>query len=163
LDRDGVINEDFGYVHRPEDTVFIPGIFDLVRASNSYGYKVVVVTNQAGIGRGYYTETDFNEYMNWQKEQFLKRGARIDAVYYCPHHPLYGVGKFKVSCNCRKPMPGMLARAAEEVGIDISGSLMVGDKESDLLAGINAGLVINQCFKISSPADFHVIATHLQC
>jgi D-glycero-D-manno-heptose 1,7-bisphosphate phosphatase len=138
LDRDGVINEDFGYVHRPEDTVFIPGIFELVRTANMAGYKVIVVTNQAGIGRGYYSESDFHEYMDWQRNEFLRRDAVVDAIYFCPHHPDFGLGKYKRKCDCRKPMPGLINKAAREMDINLRLSLLVGDKMTDIYSGVSA-------------------------
>lgn len=146
LDRDGVINEDFGYVHKPEDTVFMPGIFDLVNAANSAGYKVVVVTNQAGIGRGYYSESDFHEYMSWQKSQFKNHGGRIDAIYYCPHHPNFGVGEYRLLCSCRKPKPGLIHKAVLDLGLNLSLSVLVGDKLSDIACGIAAGVATNAYF-----------------
>ncbi|EEA01519.1 D,D-heptose 1,7-bisphosphate phosphatase [Burkholderia sp. H160] len=140
LDRDGVINEDFGYVHREEDCVFIGGVFDLVRTANRAGYLVAVVTNQAGIARGYYTEAQFRDFMQWMQRQFLSRGARIDRVYYCPHHPEAGVGELRKTCACRKPRPGMLESACGEFDLDMQASILVGDKESDMDAAQRAGV-----------------------
>jgi D-glycero-D-manno-heptose 1,7-bisphosphate phosphatase len=140
LDRDGVINEDYGYVHQPAETVFIPGIFDLVRCANAADFKVVVVTNQAGIGRGFYSERCFESYMKWQKSVFRYNGGRIDAVYHCPHHPINGLGAFKMNCDCRKPAPGLVMRAAFDLDIDLSRSLLVGDKPSDVACGLAAGI-----------------------
>ena len=146
LDRDGVINEDRGYVHKPEDTVFLPGIFELVGAANQRGYKVIIVTNQAGIGRGYYTEDEFLQYMEWQKGVFTSQGAMIDDVYYCPHHPEFGLGKYRVDCDCRKPNPGMLTKAMSEHNVYGLGSIMVGDKGSDMIAGKKAGIGLNMLY-----------------
>ncbi|MCC8403296.1 D-glycero-beta-D-manno-heptose 1,7-bisphosphate 7-phosphatase [Paraburkholderia sp. MMS20-SJTN17] len=140
LDRDGVINEDFGYVHRKEDCVFIGGIFELVRTANRAGYLVAVVTNQAGIARGYYTEAQFGDFMRWMQGEFLSRRARIDRVYYCPHHPEAGVGEFRKTCACRKPQPGMLEGARGEFDLDMQASILVGDKESDMDAAQRAGV-----------------------
>ncbi len=140
LDRDGVINIDHGYVCKPEDFHFVEGIFELVAAANRLGYLVAVVTNQAGIGRGYYTEDDFHALSNWMREQFVKHGAWIDAVYFCPDHPEHGIGIYHRESVFRKPGPGMLLQAAEELGIDLPQSVMVGDKESDLQAGVAAGV-----------------------
>jgi D-glycero-D-manno-heptose 1,7-bisphosphate phosphatase len=140
LDRDGVINVDHAYVHRPEHFEFIDGIFDLVTAANRAGYLVVVVTNQAGIGRGYYSEADFHALTDWMCSEFARRGGRIDAVYFCPYHPEHGVGQYKRESEYRKPGPGMLLQAAREHGIDLSASIMVGDKISDMEAGRRAGV-----------------------
>jgi D-glycero-D-manno-heptose 1,7-bisphosphate phosphatase len=138
LDRDGVINVDHGYVYRPEDFEFIDGVFELVAAANAAGYLVIVVTNQAGIGRGIYTEEDFHALTNWMQGQFILRGAKIDAVYFCPFHPEHGVGKYRYESDHRKPGPGMLLQAAKEHCIDLKKSLMVGDKISDMVAGQRA-------------------------
>lgn len=147
LDRDGVINEDYGYVHEPDETVFIPGIFDLVRYAKIAGYKVIVVTNQAGIGRGYYSEEAFKIYMDWQRSVFIDNGSNIDAVYYCPHHPEYGLGSYKAQCGCRKPLPGLVMQAAHVHGIDLSRSVLVGDKSTDVACGVAAGVGCNLLFE----------------
>jgi D-glycero-D-manno-heptose 1,7-bisphosphate phosphatase len=140
LDRDGVINIDHGYVHKPEDFEFVPGIFELVRVAKTKGYKVIVVTNQAGIGRGYYTEEQFQASTNWMCNQFELNGGRIDAVYFCPFHPEHGVGDYKRESVCRKPAPGMLLQAQKEHDIDLQASIFVGDKPSDMAAGQAAGV-----------------------
>jgi len=140
LDRDGVINVDHAYVYQKENFDFIEGIFELVAAAKRAGYLVVVVTNQAGIGRGYYTTDDFHALMDWVGAQFVAHGGALDAVYFCPHHPEHGIGPYKQDSEDRKPGPGMLLRAARELDIDLPRSLMVGDKASDALAGRAAGL-----------------------
>jgi len=140
LDRDGVINVDHAYVYQKENFDFIDGVFELVAAAKRAGYLVVVVTNQAGIGRGYYTPDDFHLLMDWVGEQFLARGGALDGVYYCPHHPEHGIGEYRQDSADRKPGPGMLLRAARELDIDLARSLMVGDKASDAQAGQAAGL-----------------------
>lgn len=140
LDRDGVVNVDHAYVHKRENFEFIDSIFELVIAANKAGYLVVVVTNQAGIGRGYYTEADFHALTEWMQEQFSLRGARIDAVYFCPYHPEHGVGQYKCESDYRKPGPGMLLQAAKDYEIDLSASFMVGDKPTDMQAGKRAGV-----------------------
>jgi len=140
LDRDGVINVDHGYVHKPEQVTFIEGIFELVKRARAAGLLVVVVTNQAGIGRGYYTEAHFHAFTAWMQAEFERRGAPIDRVYFCPFHPEHGVGAYKRESNMRKPGPGMLLQAAAELNIDLHASLMVGDTESDMQAGISAGV-----------------------
>jgi len=140
LDRDGVINVDLAYVYRPEEFDFIPGIFDLVRMAHEREYLVVIVTNQAGIGRGYYTEEDFHLLMNWVKEQFFRQGGHIDGVYFCPCHPEHGVGVYRKESEFRKPAPGMFLAAASELGIDLISSVMIGDKLSDMQAALAAGV-----------------------
>ncbi len=140
LDRDGVINIDHGYVHRPDQFTFIDGIFDLCRRARDLGYLIVVVTNQAGIGRGFYTEQAFHDLTAWMKQRFADQGIDIAAVYFCPHHAEHGVGEFKCECERRKPNPGMLLDAAREHAIDLSRSVLIGDKESDIDAGRRAGL-----------------------
>lgn len=140
LDRDGVINIDHGYVHRVEDFEFIPGIFELVALANRLGYLVIVVTNQAGIGRGYYTEDDFHKLTRWMKTEFLSRGAHIDDVYFSPFHPEHGLGGYCKESDCRKPRPGMLLQAQKDYDIDLGRSLLVGDKPSDMEAGRAAGV-----------------------
>jgi D-glycero-D-manno-heptose 1,7-bisphosphate phosphatase len=140
LDRDGVINVDHGYVHQAERVVFLDGIFDLVRMANASGYCVVVVTNQAGIGRGYYTQADFFALSDWMQHRFTQEGAVLDAIYHCPHHPIHGLGPFKRVCTCRKPQPGMLLQAIDDLAICAQDSIMIGDKVSDLQAAQRAGV-----------------------
>lgn len=140
LDRDGVINVDHGYVHRPADFQFMPGIFELVRTAKELDYLVVVVTNQAGIGRGYYSESQFHELTQWMRARFAEQGAEIDAVYFCPYHPEHGVGEYKRESEFRKPNPGMLLQAAQEWSIDLGSSLLVGDKMGDMAAAASAGV-----------------------
>lgn len=142
LDRDGVINVDHGYVHKPEDVEFVDGIFDLVATAKEAGYLVVVVTNQAGIGRGYYSEDDFHALMDWMKARFVERGGQLDAIYFCPYHPEHGIGKYRRESDCRKPAPGMLLQAAHDLDIDLASSIFVGDKPSDMAAGQAAGVGI---------------------
>ena len=140
LDRDGVINVDLGYVHRTEDFIFMDGIFDVVRAARINGYYVIVVTNQAGIGRGYYNETQFQELTDWMCLRFAEEKAWIDRVYFSPYHPTAGLGEYKQDHVSRKPRPGMLVRAQSELEIDLSASIFIGDKLSDMEAGIAAGV-----------------------
>jgi D-glycero-D-manno-heptose 1,7-bisphosphate phosphatase len=140
IDRDGVVNKDHGYVHHRDQFEFIDGIFDLCRAAVSYGLDIVVVTNQAGIGRGLYTEEDFILLTAWMRARFIEEGAPIRAVYFCPFHPEHGIGLYKRDSPDRKPGPGMFLKAQDELGIDLSASLMIGDRESDLLAALRAGV-----------------------
>ena len=140
LDRDGVINEDSGYVYRRPDFVFIDGIFDLVEAAHKAGYLSIVVTNQAGIGRGLYGEDDFRSLMEWVKAQFVQRGSTLDAVYFCPNHPIHGLGAYRLDCFDRKPRPGMILKAARDHNIDLARSILVGDKVTDMEAAEAAGI-----------------------
>jgi len=140
LDRDGVINVDKAYVHRKEDFVFVDGIFDLVRHANALDWLVVIVTNQAGIGRGYYSEAQFHELMTWVRSEFANQQCRIDGVYFCPHHPEHGIGRYRCDCGSRKPAPGMFVRAAREMNIDLPRSMMVGDQPTDMAAAEAAGV-----------------------
>jgi D-glycero-D-manno-heptose 1,7-bisphosphate phosphatase len=140
LDRDGVINHDSGYTSRPADFKFIDGIFDLCREAKRLGYLLIVVTNQAGIGRGYYSEQDFLTLTQWMCERFAQEDAPLTDVFHCPNHPEHGVGRYKVDSFDRKPNPGMLLRAAETYGINLSHSIMIGDKDSDMQAARNAGV-----------------------
>jgi D-glycero-D-manno-heptose 1,7-bisphosphate phosphatase len=140
LDRDGVVNVDHAYVHRPEDTTWVPGIFALVAAATAAGFLPIVVTNQAGIARGLYDEAAFRHYTAWMHAEFARRGAPLLATYHCPHHPTAGLGVLRVACGCRKPEPGMLLRAITEWHITPQGSCLLGDKPSDLAAAHAAGV-----------------------
>ena len=140
LDRDGVINVDHGYVHTPEGFQFVDGIFEVVATANQAGYLVVVVTNQAGIGRSYYSETQFHALTDWMKERFAERGGQIDAVYFSPYHPEHGIGRYRRETDCRKPGPGMLLWAERELDVDMGRSIFIGDKPSDMAAGRAAGV-----------------------
>lgn len=140
LDRDGVINVDHGWVHRRDDVVWVDGIVDLVRWAVDLALPVVVVTNQGGIARGLYNEVAFRSLSNWMLEQFAQWGAPIDLIVGCPHHPAGAVARFAVACQCRKPAPGMLLRAAKILNLDLGRSVMVGDKPSDMAAAEAAGI-----------------------
>ena len=140
LDRDGVINIDHGYVHAPDQTVFVDGIFSLCEAARDEGYVMVVVTNQAGIARGLYSEPQFVAYTRWLHAEFARRGAPLLATYYCPHHPTAGMGEYRLDCDCRKPAPGMLLEAIRDQAIDPARSLIIGDKTGDIEAGLAAGI-----------------------
>jgi len=140
LDRDGVINIDHGYTFKPEHFDFIDGVFDACRHLQNLGYLLIVVTNQSGIARGYFTEDDFMNLTSWMKQQFAAHGVKIDGVYYCPHHLEKGQVPYNIDCDCRKPNPGMLVQAIREYGIDASQSLMVGDKAADMQAAAAAGV-----------------------
>ncbi len=140
LDRDGVINQDRGYVHRIEDFRFIDGIFDLGRRAGSLGYTLHVVTNQSGIGRGLYSEADFAILSAWMQARFAAEDAPIEAVHFCPNHPEHGNGAYRIASPRRKPAPGMMTDAAKTHGLDLSRSAMIGDKASDMQAADAAGV-----------------------
>lgn len=131
LDRDGVINEDLGYVWRKEEVRLICRTIEMIRQANLDGVKAIVLTNQAGVARGYYSEEDVRALHEWLGEELAKRDARVDGWIYCPHHPEGTVAEYRRSCLCRKPLPGMVLQAAEAWGIAVERSRMVGDKESD--------------------------------
>ena len=143
LDRDGVINHNFGYVYKIDDFKFIDGIFNLVQAAIKKEYLVIIVTNQAGIGRVYYTESDFFNLMAWVKIKFNENDGQIDDLYFCPFHPDHGIGSYKKNSNLRKPNPGMILNAQKKHNINLSKSIMIGDKYSDMEAGISAGISTN--------------------
>jgi D-glycero-D-manno-heptose 1,7-bisphosphate phosphatase len=140
LDRDGVVNEEVGYLHRADEVRFVDGIFSLCRTAAELGYRLIVVTNQAGIARGYYSEADFESLMEFMRGELRSEGVELDAVYYCPFHPEHGVGKYRQEHEDRKPGMGMLRRGAREFGVDLSESVMVGDRCSDVGAANAAGL-----------------------
>jgi D-glycero-D-manno-heptose 1,7-bisphosphate phosphatase len=140
LDRDGVINIDRAYVYKKEDVEFIDGIFDLCRHAKALGYLIFIITNQAGIGRGYYTEQDFEDLMCWMCNIFVSESAAIDKVYFCPTHPEHAIGNYKTESYFRKPAPGMILLAAREFNINLQDSVLLGDKCSDLEAGLAAGV-----------------------
>jgi D-glycero-D-manno-heptose 1,7-bisphosphate phosphatase len=140
LDRDGVVNIDHGYVHRVDQIQFVNGIFELVQLANRAGFRVVIVTNQAGIARGFYTEQCFHSLSLWMMGRFAEAGARIDAIYHCPHHPTEGLGSYKLNCQCRKPHPGLILQAIADLAIATPHSILIGDKQSDLVAGQRAGV-----------------------
>jgi D-glycero-D-manno-heptose 1,7-bisphosphate phosphatase len=134
LDRDGVLNVDHGYVHRPDQLEWIEGAPDAVRLLNEAGYYVIVVTNQSGVARGYFDERAVYQFHAHMQEQLARHGARIDAFYYCPHHPQGTVERFAIACACRKPMPGLLEQAAGDWPIDATRSFLIGDKDIDMAA-----------------------------
>jgi len=140
LDRDGTINEEVDYLSDPEQLVLLPGAAAAIRRWNEAGYLVVVVTNQSGIARGLLDEARLREIHDRLREMLRVEGAELDAFYHCPHHPDLGEPPLRARCDCRKPAPGMLLRAAEELGIDLARSWIVGDSLRDLEAGAAAGV-----------------------
>lgn len=133
LDRDGVINVNHGYVFRPDDIDFIDGIFELALKARDAGYIIVIVTNQSGIARNYYSAKDFRKLSTWLENQFWLKGIKIQQTLHCPHHP-----KFSHNCTCRKPKVGMITKATRRFNIDLKKSIMIGDSLSDMRCAQNA-------------------------
>jgi D-glycero-D-manno-heptose 1,7-bisphosphate phosphatase len=167
LDRDGIVNREIGYLSKPHQVEFLPGIFDLCRSAQAMGYKLIIVTNQAGIARQLYSEADFHLLMRWMVERFTLESVRLDGYYYCPHHPEHGVGRYRKDCPDRKPQPGMMLRAAREHGIDLGQSVFLGDRCSDMDAGaaaeigrliLLAGTETAEC----ESAAYHVVVSTFQ-
>lgn len=140
LDRDGVINKDKAYVYRWEDFEFLPGAIDGMRHLQQAGYALVVVTNQAGLAHGYYTEDQYQTLTTRLCQELVKQGVTLDGIYFCPHHPLGKVAGLATDCNCRKPAPGMILQAAQELKLSLSESLLIGDKTDDIQAARAAGV-----------------------
>ena len=140
LDRDGVINKEINYLHKIEDFEFTHGCIDGLTKLQQQGYLLFVITNQAGIGRGYYTEADFEHLNQWMLTTLKASGIEITAVQYCPHHPEHGLGTYKLDCECRKPKTGMITPLIEKYNIDTTKSLLIGDKISDIDAGFQANI-----------------------
>jgi len=140
LDRDGVINVDVNYLYRVEDLQFVAGAPEALAAAVKAGYDLIVVTNQSGIARGYYTEADMNKLHAEINHRLKAQGASILHFYYCPHHVKGAIATFTKVCDCRKPKPGMLLQAMADYDIDVTKSFMVGDKPSDVAAAEAAGL-----------------------
>lgn len=139
LDRDGVIVEDIGYLADPRDLRLIGNAGPAIRRLNDASIPTIVITNQAGVARGYLEESRLTDIHAELARLLAESGARVDGFYYCPHHPTAGRGEYRVACDCRKPAPGMLLAAAADLDLDLTGSFFVGDKLSDLGAGHNAG------------------------
>lgn len=158
LDRDGVINEDGNYVHTIDDFHFIKNAIEAMKLIKEKGYVLVVVTNQSGIARGLYTEEDFLQLTEWMDWSLQDRGVYLEGVYYCPHHLTKGVGKYKVDCDCRKPKSGLFQEAAKDCDIDLTTSYMVGDRESDIEAGQNAGVCKSFLVKTGKPLNDKTVA-----
>ncbi|MGJ8693901.1 MAG: D-glycero-beta-D-manno-heptose 1,7-bisphosphate 7-phosphatase [Thalassotalea sp.] len=159
LDRDGIINIDHGYVNKIEDFDFVDGIFDVCRHAQSLGYQLIVITNQAGIARGYYEITDFEQLTTWMKAEFAIEGINITDVFFCPHHPEQGVNEFVQVCECRKPAPGMIFEAQAKHHIELAESVFIGDKLSDIQAAAAAGIK-NKILLSSNYGDNPQIDTH---
>lgn len=140
LDRDGTINEEVGYLDHPERLTLIPGAAEAIRLINASGMKAVVVTNQSGIARGIFDEAVVGAIHTRLRELLLAEGGFLDGIYFCPHHPTEGRGRYLLNCDCRKPAPGMLIRAAAELNLDPASSYMVGDTLKDIETGERIGV-----------------------
>lgn len=140
LDRDGTINVDKDYLYKIEDFEFENGAKEGLKILNDLGYELIVVTNQSGIARGYYTEEDVEKLHEFMINELLKIGVKIRYCYYCPHHPEKAIAKYNLNCSCRKPNPGMIYMGITDFNIDVAKSFMVGDKKSDVEAGRRAGI-----------------------
>lgn len=146
LDRDGVLNKEVEYLYKADDFIFIDGVFHTCRKLISYGFQLIIITNQSGIARGYYSEKDFHNLTNWMLSKFSQEGIEFLDVLFCPHGP-------ESSCNCRKPKPGLLLNAKKLYGIDMLNSWMIGDKKEDLLAAKSAGIENTILVKSGHPID----------
>jgi D-glycero-D-manno-heptose 1,7-bisphosphate phosphatase len=142
VDRDGVINEERRYVHRIEDFVLLPSAVAGLRLLAEAGFKLVIVTNQAGVARGYFDEPAVKTLHGHIRQLLQSQHVPIDAIYYCPHHPEGTVPAYAIRCDCRKPAAGMLLQAERELQLDLSRSVIIGDKECDMEAGRQAGLML---------------------
>jgi len=140
FDRDGTLNLDTGFLHDKSEFVWIDGAIDALKLCRKCGFLTIVVTNQSGIARGFYTEADTENLHLWMNEELDKLGAKIDGFYYCPHHPEGKLAKYRKVCACRKPAPGMIERAAKDFDIDRALSYLIGDRQSDMDAAKAAGV-----------------------
>jgi D-glycero-D-manno-heptose 1,7-bisphosphate phosphatase len=167
LDRDGVINVDRGYIHRSDQFEFVPGIFELARFwTNELRRLIVVITNQSGIGRGYFDESAYEDLTRWMCERFEAEHIAIARVYHCPYHPLHGVGEYRRDHPWRKPNPGMILQAVSDLDLDPAQSAILGDKISDIEAGEAARiglriLVASRGAKKSAGAPSHEVVPDL--
>jgi len=140
LDRDGTLNVDVDYASRPDQIVWIEGAVNAIRRLNEAGWWVFVVTNQSGVARGMFGEDTVRALHDWMADELSNQGARIDAFYYCPHHPTQGKGSHRVACDCRKPGPGLLHQAMADFPVDTARSFMLGDRQRDVDSGQAAGV-----------------------
>ena len=140
IDRDGTLSEEVGYVNHPKRLRLLSGSAEAVRLLNEAGLRAVMITNQSGVARGYFSEEVLDAVNAELVAQLKAQGAFLDGLYVCPHHPTEGKPPYRARCDCRKPKPGLLLRAAEELGLDLAASYMVGDKISDVAVGKRAGV-----------------------
>lgn len=140
LDRDGTINEEVNYLYRPEDLRLLPGAAAAIRLFKEQGFRIVVVSNQAGVARGYYSEADVDALHGYMNGLLRKEGAQIDYFFYCPHHPEHGIGAYRRQCHCRKPETGLFEMAEQYIKVDKEHSWMIGDKLIDIDAGHRYGV-----------------------
>ena len=143
LDRDGVLNYDFGYVYAVENFQLMPSVIEALKILLDHDYKLVVITNQAGVARGFFDESDVRILHDYMTGILKRKGVCITQVYYCPHHPEGVIPEYRLKCSCRKPDCGMIKQAQADWNIDLNESILVGDKESDIIAGISAGVGSN--------------------
>jgi D-glycero-D-manno-heptose 1,7-bisphosphate phosphatase len=148
IDRDGVINEERAYVGSPQDFVLLPGALSGLQRLQAAGYRLIVITNQSGIARGFYTEADYLQLEAHMQELLAQGGVTLDLVQYCPHLPDAPLERYRMDCECRKPRPGMLRRAAEMLDLDLQLSFLVGDRLADIQAGRAAG--VGRCYLVRS-------------
>jgi D-glycero-D-manno-heptose 1,7-bisphosphate phosphatase len=161
LDRDGVVNREIGYLYKPEQVQFTKGIFELCRYAQAHDYKLIIITNQAGIARQLYSENDFHVLMRWITGEFLNAHVHLDGYYFCPHHPEHGVGIYRKECENRKPQPGMILQASKDHGIKLSQSALVGDRCSDIQAGAAAGITNLVLLRGTEPAECVGVPRHM--
>lgn len=139
FDRDGVLNVDVDYLYEVEKFSWVDGAREAIKLCNDKGCPAIVITNQSGVARGFFTEDDVKILHNFMNDELKKIGAYIDAFYYCPHHPKGIVPPYNTICDCRKPAPGMILQACRDFNIDVKNSFMIGDRQRDIECGINAG------------------------
>jgi D-glycero-D-manno-heptose 1,7-bisphosphate phosphatase len=161
IDRDGVINRDEGYTFRVGDFQLLPGVVEILRQFSDAGFSIVVITNQAGIARGYYSEAEFQQITAHMTGVLLCHGIQVAGVYHCPHHPDGTVPELAIACDCRKPAPGMILRAAAEHHLDLRASWIIGDKQSDIDAGLRAGLSIERCLRVECNAGLLALSASI--
>lgn len=141
FDRDGTLNVDIHYLHRPEDFIWTPDAKEAIRYVNDAGYLAILITNQSGVARGYFPERAVRSLYDWMNAELKEIGAHLDALYYCPHHPEARLPQYRKTCTCRKPATGLIDAACARFSIDRSKSYFVGDSDSDMLCAQNAGLI----------------------
>jgi D-glycero-D-manno-heptose 1,7-bisphosphate phosphatase len=139
LDRDGVLVDDPGYLSRPDEVRLLTGVAEALARLRAAGWRIVVATNQAGVGHGYFSEEELRQIHERLCALLEARGAAVDAIYYCPHHPTATAAEYRLDCSCRKPLPGLLRAAARELGLNLRECWMIGDRPSDIAAGLRAG------------------------